>query len=691
METKRYVVYIPSCLNPADCDGCTSCGQNQGSSWQITDGSGADDYKPHSNCVWTFITSSSARSATITFSAFDLENNVNNDYVKIFSCSVGDASICHHKTLILTMYGDGQGNVGVAIESTTNVMRVEFSSDGASEHGGFSATFGELTSVSPTPPTPSPIPSPTPSPTPSTTPAVGGGLSCTGCTGCDTFTGTSWAISDGSGSSDYSSNALCEWIFITSSSARNAKITFSEFELEDNPMYDYVKIYSCTDSTCSSSSMTLIETMYGDGQGNVGVAIEGTTNVMRVEFKSDGSEEHDGFSAAFGEMSVCTGCTGCGTYTGASWAISDGSGSSDYSSNALCEWIFIASNPSQRAQIMFSSFNTEIFRDHVRVYDCSTDDCSSRTQIRELSGSLSGSTLVQGNTRAIMVIFTTDGFTAEGINATGFEATFTSFDGTPSPTPYWTPPPTLVGNGDLWCEGNCTICGTITGGPWPISGSSDYSNAPALCEWIFMVSDPSQLAQITFSSLNMESGVDYVWVFDCWTNDCSSRTQIRELSGSLSGSTLVQGTSPWMMVIFQTDNSEVATGFEATFTSFDETPYPTPSPTPSPTPPPSVGGVNPWQQPAVIARFSGMPACTEQRTWAEIIPAGVQEGLTQGGVGIWNTNEWKSWVCWSVHPCLVVFGKSGSDDMCYVFNEATREFWPWGFGAELGIQTCPSG
>ena len=76
--------------------------------------------------------------------------------------------------------------------------------------------------------------------------------------------------------------------------------------------------------------------------------------------------------------------------------------------------------------------------------------------------------------------------------------------------------------------------------------------------------------------------------------------------------------------------------------------------------------------------------------WAEIIPAGVQEGLTQAGVGIWSTYEGKSWVCWSVQPCLEVFGESGRDDMCYVFNEATREFWPWGFRAEFSIQTCPS-
>lgn len=68
------------------------------------------------------------------------------------------------------------------------------------------------------------------------------------------------------------------------------------------PSYDYVKIYPCTDSTCSS--MTLNETMYGDGQGNMDVDIESTKNVMRVEFKSDGTQQYDGFSATFGQTSV---------------------------------------------------------------------------------------------------------------------------------------------------------------------------------------------------------------------------------------------------------------------------------------------------------------------------------------------------------------------------------------------------
>ena len=73
------------------------------------------------------------------------------------------------------MYGDGQGNVGVAIESTTNVMMVEFKSDDSVEYDGFSALFGQTNkSVAVTPaPTPAETEegtgaSPTPSPTLST-------------------------------------------------------------------------------------------------------------------------------------------------------------------------------------------------------------------------------------------------------------------------------------------------------------------------------------------------------------------------------------------------------------------------------------------------------------------------------------------------------------------------------------------
>ena len=141
-------------------------------------------------------------------------------------------------------------------------------------------------------------------------------------------------------------------------------------------------------------------------------------------------------SPAPGSNLPCTGCTGCGTRTATTWQISDGSGSGNYPNNADCDWIFIASDTSATAKITFATVDVENDYDYVRVYDCSTSDCSSKTEIREITGTGLTNVVVTGTTRVMMVTFTSDG----SVTRAGFDGTFTQVvPATPAPTPAPTP------------------------------------------------------------------------------------------------------------------------------------------------------------------------------------------------------------------------------------------------------------
>ena len=275
----------------------------------------------------------------------------------------------------------------------------------------------------------------------------------------------------------------------------------------------------------------------------------------------------------------CTGCTGCGTRTATSWAISDGSAYWTYSANADCEWIFIASDSTKRTKISFSSIGIDS-GDYLRIYDCSTNDCSSKTQTTAVTNREYTNVYVDGSTRVMMVTFTSDG----SFEGAGFDATFTQEASaatpaptpappTPSPTPAPTPSPTPAPG----CSG-CTGCGTQTSTSWQISDGSGSGNYPnnADCDWIFIASDTSATAKITFSTVDVENRWDYVRVYDCSTSDCSSKTEIREITGTGLTNVVVTGTTRVMMVTFTSDGSVTRAGFDGTFTQVAATPSPTP-------------------------------------------------------------------------------------------------------------------
>ena len=398
-------------------------------------------------------------------------------------------------------------------------------------------------------------------------------MPCMGCTGCGTYTGQSWFISDGSGSKDYySSYADCKWIFTASDPIATTKITFSLFNLgpvdvDDGDIYDSVEVWECDTSACALGSVRLIDQI--SGFRSAGLEVYGSTSVMMVVFKTDYDIEYAGFEATFSEVpeSMCSGCTGCGTHMGTSWSISDGSGSNDYSSNADCEWIFVTSDPTSTAMINFDFFDLEpvdvddgTIYDWLEVWECDTSAC---IQPRQIGDRISGSQLtdleVYGSTSVMMVVFKTD----YDIEYAGFEATFSEV------------PDVLTMEDADMCSG-CTGCGTHMGTSWSISdgsGSNDYSSN-ADCEWIFVTSDPTSTAMINFTLLELEpadEGGIYDWleVWECDTVACTNRNQLYQPTGSMSYAGLpfweIYASTGIMMVVFKSDDGIVHAGFEATF------------------------------------------------------------------------------------------------------------------------------
>ena len=120
---------------------------------------------------------------------------------------------------------------------------------------------------------------------------------CTGCgSTCDLFIAASGTISDGSGSSSYTNNALCEWV-IAPVIISVITLRFTEFRTQPNK--DYVRVYQCLELACSNQ--TLLAELAGSYSTTQSVT--STTGFMKVVFTSDNSGTSDGFTASWTSVS----------------------------------------------------------------------------------------------------------------------------------------------------------------------------------------------------------------------------------------------------------------------------------------------------------------------------------------------------------------------------------------------------
>ncbi len=126
----------------------------------------------------------------------------------------------------------------------------------------------------------------------------------------------------------------------------------------------------------------------------------------------------------------CTGCgTDCGVRTASSGSFSDGSGSSNYPDNAVCEWVLIPTGAAQ-VTVTFTSFSTELDYDFVKVHWCTDNTCTLGGVLGQLTGTYSSQQSFTSTTGFMYIRFTSD----NSLALTGFTATYTSTTQAAAPT-----------------------------------------------------------------------------------------------------------------------------------------------------------------------------------------------------------------------------------------------------------------
>ena len=352
-----------------NCSGTTTLTTPSGS---FSDGSATADYGNNADCRW-LIQPAGATTITLTFSAFDTEQN----YDKVW---VYDGAATTDSLL-----GEYSGStVPATLTSTGGEMLVHFTSDGSIVKDGWDASY--------------------------TSTSGGGSGGTSSCTGTTTLTASTGSFSDGSGTADYGNNADCKWL-IQPSGASSMTLTFTAFDTENN--YDSVTVYDG-----STVSATILGSFSGS---SLPVAISSTGGNMLVHFTSDGSLVKDGWDASYttstGGGGSTTYCSGLTNLTAPSGTFSDGSSSNEYNNDSDCQWLIQPTNANS-ITLNFASFATENNYDIVRVYDGAT---TSDTLMGEFSGS-SQPTSVTSTGGSMLVHFTSDA----SVTVQGWDASYTS-------------------------------------------------------------------------------------------------------------------------------------------------------------------------------------------------------------------------------------------------------------------------
>jgi hypothetical protein len=234
-----------------------------------------------------------------------------------------------------------------------------------------------------------------------------GPLSCAGTT---SITQPSGVLTDGSGSSDYSSLLNC-FFHIQPVGATSISLHFNTFDVEAD--FDSLVIYDGPTSTYP---------VLGVFSGNsLPADITSSTGEVLLNFVSDEFIVKSGWELSYTSTGAGgSPCIGTSTFTAASGTISDGSGVSNYVNNTDCKFL-IAPAGAASVTLTFSSFDTELGFDQLKVYNGPGESYP-------LIGTYSGNSIppsITAPSGAMYLQFTTDALLVKQ----GWEATYTSSPG----------------------------------------------------------------------------------------------------------------------------------------------------------------------------------------------------------------------------------------------------------------------
>ena len=318
----------------------------------FSDGSGANNYLNNLNCSW-LIQPASANSITLSFSAFDTENNV--DEVKIYNGTDNSAP------LVNTFSGN-------TIPSNTVVngpaIFVEFITNGTTTAAGWDASYTSTSSLS--------------------------------CSGLTTFNATSGSFDDGSGTANYDNNLNCTWLIQPSSATSVINLTFTSMDLQ---IGDRVRIYDGF-----NTSGTLIGIRSGTNPGN---PLQATSGAMFLEFTTNSTQTSGGWDANYSSSS--TFCVPLTTLTANFGNFTDGSPfGQNYADNSDCAWHIQPTLANVAVNLDFFSFDTESINDTVTIYDGPN---SSAPILQTLSGNIPNPSPIVSSGGDMYITFKSNGNT----------------------------------------------------------------------------------------------------------------------------------------------------------------------------------------------------------------------------------------------------------------------------------------
>jgi len=416
----------------------------------------------------------------LTFDAFYTE--ANHDVLTIYDGSTGSGTVLGTYSGVTTPQ---------PLTSNSNYLYLTFITDSSVTRLGFAAQYTSI--------------------------FTGSGAGA--CTSSASHTLT--AVSDSFGCSGYGNGLSITWAITTVSGSRIA-LEFTAFQTEYN--YDIVKIYDGT-----STSAPLLASYSGF---SLPAPLQSSSNHLYVKFTSDSSLSYDGFSANYNTVSLpsigaCTASTSS-TLTGA-----DGQfGCDGYGNNIDSSWL-ITADGDQRITLTFTSFDTELYYDYVKIFDGNNNHGT-------VLGSFSGTTIpgaVTSTANNLYVTFHSDSSVSSGF--TGFQAAYTtygSFQGSSCTASAHNSLTTSTG------EFGCNGYGNNVDISWSISSFGNI--------------------YLYFPRFDTETNFDFVSVYD---GTSASAQRLGRYSGTHAGSVTSSGTN--MFVEFISDGSVSRTGFTGEYST----------------------------------------------------------------------------------------------------------------------------
>ena len=225
-------------------------------------------------------------------------------------------------------------------------------------------------------------------------------------------------------------------------------------------------------------------------------------------------------------------CSSSKSLTASSGTFNDGSGPlNDYQNNSDCNWL-ISPDLVKYITLNFDYLNTEDSNDIITIYDGS--DASA-----PVLGTFSGTTLPSSISSTGPSVFVN--FTSNNVNVSpGWQISYSS-----TPLVFCSGTSLLTAASDTFSDG---------------SGESTYGNS-SNCKWRIEPPNATSVT-VTFSSFNTEASKDLVKIYD----PTGTSTLLATYSGSSVPSS-VTSTSGKMLLIFTSNASTTASGWNASYTS----------------------------------------------------------------------------------------------------------------------------